>query len=117
MSYADLHPNSASRTDPKIGPTVSPIPWKAINNPEMLLCSSVSSMFGYRSSIDSIISGITGIIIIPQPNPIIAKPNTIKAGELYKPNNLEGPTNISAITSIKYPRQMTPDFFILDVNT
>ena len=71
-----------SEVEPKTGPKVSPRPWQAIKSPEMLSWRSSDFKVGWFSSTVSIISGSTGMIIIPQPKPIIAKPSMIKVGEL-----------------------------------
>jgi hypothetical protein len=55
-------------------------------------------------------SGRTGMMIMPHPNPMIARPRRIKTGELYMPISLDVPTkNIPALVR-RYPIKITAVF-------
>lgn len=73
-------------------------------------------MSGYIYSTASIISGRIGIIIIPHPKPITHNPTTIIFDELCILSISDGPMSINETQMIIYPINITPRFYIFDVN-
>lgn len=108
------------RKELAIGPRASPMLWKLMKRPEQMFSTASMSYLSDSSgsySMDSSISGITGIEIIPAESPIIQRPKKMKTGYFWNSNSWSDPPIISIATVIMMkPIRIMPLFLILWVN-